>query len=139
MSRWILASEFARLEGVSRSAITQRVNNGTIAPQHVRRDGTRLRVNTAALTGGLPSLAWCKVARQAATAQPIESLDDDVLDGALEPINRWIEARDQAPEWDAVAERLNDYLGEGWPAPPWDADQVATLALCIELAEEGAE
>jgi len=59
------------------------------------------------------------------------------LDAALEPINRWIESRDQAPAWDAVAERLNDFLGPSWPGPPWDGDQVATLALCLEMAQEG--
>jgi len=58
------------------------------------------------------------------------------LEQAMEPINRWIEARDQAPAWDAVAERLNAYLGDGWPAPPYSADQVATLALCLEMARE---
>jgi len=40
--------------------------------------------------------------------------------------------------WDAVAERLNGYLGDDWPAPPWDGDQVATLALCLEMAGEQA-
>jgi len=54
----------------------------------------------------------------------------------MEPINQWIEARDQAPGWQAVAARLNGYLGDGWPAPPWDGDQVATLAMCLSLAEE---
>jgi len=35
-----------------------------------------------------------------------------------------------------VAERLNAYLGTSWPAPPYSADQVATLALCLEMARE---
>jgi len=60
------------------------------------------------------------------------------LEAAMEPINRWIETRDQAPGWDAVAERLNAFLGDGWPAPPYSSDQVATLALCVELALEAA-
>jgi len=58
------------------------------------------------------------------------------LEAAMAPINRWIEARDQAPAWEAVAERLNAYLGPSWPAPPWDGDQVSTLALCLEMARE---
>jgi len=41
------------------------------------------------------------------------------------------------PGWDAVAERLNDFLGPSWPGPPWDGDQTATLALCLEMAQEG--
>jgi len=60
---------------------------------------------------------------------------EEISEAALEPINRWIEARDKAPAWDAVAKRLNAYLGDGWPAPPWDGDQVATLALCLEMAQ----
>ena len=36
----------------------------------------------------------------------------------------------------AIAERMNAYLGEGWPAPPHSGDQVATLALCLEMARE---
>jgi len=59
------------------------------------------------------------------------------LEAAMEPINRWIETRDQAPAWDAVAERLNDFLDPSWPGPPWDGDQVSTLALCLEMAQEG--
>jgi len=59
------------------------------------------------------------------------------LEAAMEPINRWIEARDQAPAWDAVAERLNDFLDPSCPGPPWDGDQVSTLALCLEMAQEG--
>jgi len=40
------------------------------------------------------------------------------------------------PGWDAVAERLNAYLGDSWPAPPYSGDQVATFALCLEMARE---
>jgi len=38
---------------------------------------------------------------------------------------------------DAFAERLSGFLGPSWPAPPWDGDQVATLAVCLEMAREG--
>jgi len=67
-----------------------------------------------------------------------EEITEQGLEQAMEPINRWIEARDQAPNWEAVAERLNAYLGDGWPAPPYSGDQVATLALCLEMAQEAA-
>jgi len=59
------------------------------------------------------------------------------LEAAMEPIDRWIESRDEVPAWDAVAERLNDFLDPSWPGPPWDGDQAATLALCLEMAQEG--
>ena len=37
---------------------------------------------------------------------------------------------------EAVAQTLNGYPGDGWPAPPYSGDQVATLALCLEMAGE---
>lgn len=50
-------------------------------------------------------------------------------------VQRWKGVSDQ----EAVAQTLNAYLGAGWPAPPWDGDQVATLALCLEMADEACE
>ena len=47
-------------------------------------------------------------------------------------VQRWKGVSDE----EAVAQTLNAYLGAGWPAPPWDSDQVATLALCLEMARE---
>ncbi len=41
------------------------------------------------------------------------------------------------PAWDQIAALLNGYLGSAWPAPPWDADQVATVALCLSMATDG--
>jgi len=59
------------------------------------------------------------------------------LEQAMQPINRWIESRDEGPQWEVIAGRLNDFLDPSWPAPPWDGDQVSTLALCLEMAQEG--
>jgi hypothetical protein len=42
------------------------------------------------------------------------------------------------PDWEAIGEVLNAYLGDEWPAPPWDGDQAATVAMCISLAQEAA-
>jgi len=139
MSTWITAAAFAKRMGCSRSNVTQSIATGRIQPQYVRRDGTRVRVNTACTADweatsnqqhqkGLPPMAWGGA----------EEISEAELDAALEPINQWIEARDQAPAWGPVAARLNGYLGDGWPAPPWDGDQVATLALCLEMAREAA-
>ena len=63
---------------------------------------------------------------------------DAQLAAAMEPIDRWIESQKPGPDWDLVAHRLNNYLGSGWPAPPWDGQQVNTIALAIELAMEAA-
>jgi excisionase family DNA binding protein len=43
--------------------------------------------------------------------------------------------RKAATGWELVAERLNKFLGPSWPAPPYSADQTATLALCLGLAQ----
>jgi len=67
-----------------------------------------------------------------------EEITEQGLEAAMAPINRWIESRDEGPQWDAVAARLNGYLGDGWAGPPYSGDQVATLALCLEMAQEAA-
>lgn len=46
---WITAAEFSRRMQCSRANVTQAIRNGRIAPEHVRRDGTRVMVNTAAI------------------------------------------------------------------------------------------
>ncbi len=47
-------------------------------------------------------------------------------------VQRWRGVSDQ----EAWAQRLNAFLGDNWPSPPYSAEQVATLALCIEMARE---
>ena len=49
----------------------------------------------------------------------------------------WRSDEPEASPWDGVAERLNSYLGACWPPVPYSADQVATLALLLSMAEEG--
>jgi hypothetical protein len=48
----------------------------------------------------------------------------------------WRRDEPEASPWDGVAERLNAYLGANWPTVPWSGEQVATLALCLEMARE---
>jgi len=55
-------------------------------------------------------------------------------DGGLSGCRGWRGVSDE----EAVAQTLNGYLGPSWPAPPWDGDQVSTLAMCLEMAQEGA-
>jgi len=66
----------------------------------------------------------------------LAEITEQGLEAAMAPINRWIESRDEGPQWEVIAGRLNAYLGDSWPAPPWDGDQVSTLALCLEMARE---
>lgn len=64
-----------------------------------------------------------------------EHLSDAALEAAMAPINAWCDSQ-RAPDWARIAEQLNAYLGDNWPAPPYSADQAATLAMCLSLAEE---
>jgi len=45
---------------------------------------------------------------------------------------------EKTPAWDAVADRLNDFLGPSWPGPPYSGDQCNTLAMALSLAVEAA-
>jgi len=135
-------SEAARHLGyASRTTLQRLLAAGHLDRYRVPGGGRQVLLETA--PEGLPTLRQqVQALTQIRYSSPLwrrggaEEISEAELDAALEPINRWIEARDQAPGWDAVAERLNAYLGDGWPAPPYTGDQVATLALCMEMARE---
>jgi len=86
--------------------------------------------------------------RHGPLANPLAELTDEALAAAMptdaelaaamQPIDNWIQGQQQEANWERVALLLTDYLGPTWPAPPWDGEQVATVALCLELAREGA-
>ena len=125
----------------SRSTLQRLLCDGCLDRYKVAGGGRQVLLETA--PPGLPSLReQVQALTQIRHNSPLwrrggaEEISEAELDAALQPINRWIEAREQAPGWDAVAERLNGYLGDGWPAPPYAGDQVATLALCLEMARE---
>ena len=135
-------SEAARHLGYrTRTTLQRLLRDGHLDRYRVPGGGHQVLLETA--PEGLPTLReQVQSLTQVRHHSPLwrrggaEEISEAELDAALEPINRWIEARDQAPGWDVVAERLNAYLGDGWPAPPYSADQVATLALCLEMARE---
>ena len=137
-------SEAARHLGYrTRTTLQRLLRAGHLNHYKVPGGGRQVLLETA--PPGLPSLREQDQAlTQIRHSSPLwrrggaEEISEAELDAALQPINRWIEAREQAPGWEAVAERLNAFLGNSWPAPPWDADQVATLALCLEMAQEAA-
>lgn len=113
---WITAATFATRVGCSRSNITQGVNNGRIAKYNVRRDGKNLYINTNAIAdydatrkNTLPAMFWSE------TTKIKEELTTE-----------------------QITDNLNDYLGDTWPAPPWSAEQVSTLLVCLEMAKEAA-
>ena len=86
--------------------------------------------------------------RHGPLASPIAALSDAELAAAMPtdadlaaamaPIDRWIESQREDPDWSRVAQLLTEYLGPTWPGPPWDGEQTATVALCLEMAREGA-
>jgi hypothetical protein len=43
-----------------------------------------------------------------------------------------------SPDWEAIAEHGNAYLGPEWPALPWSPDQWATVAMVLALAQDAA-
>ncbi|MCF8139589.1 MAG: hypothetical protein K9J75_00585 [Cyanobium usitatum Tobar12.5m-G36] len=65
-------------------------------------------------------------------------LSDADLEAAMRPINEWIDAQQRAPQWDLVAARLNEYLGD-WPGSPWTAEEVNTLAMALAMAQEATD
>ncbi len=86
--------------------------------------------------------------RHGPLANPIAEMTDDQLAAAMPtdaelaaamaPIDRWIEGQQQEANWSRVAELVTEYLGPTWPAPPWDGEQTATVAMALSLAREGA-
>jgi len=84
---------------------------------------------------GLLPMAWGKP--EAAT--PVAELTDDQLAGYCdEHLGEAALAAAMAPidRWERVAELLTEYLGPTWPAPPWDGEQTATVAMALSLAQE---
>jgi hypothetical protein len=66
-----------------------------------------------------------------------EHLSDDALEAAMAPITACCDSQ-ASLDWELIAEHLNAYLGDSWPAPPYSADQASTLAMVLSLAEEAA-
>ena len=66
-------------------------------------------------------------------------LGEAALAAAVAPLDDWIASRQQAPDWPRIAARLNGFLGQDWPCPPWSGEQAATLSMCMELAQEATD
>ena len=49
----------------------------------------------------------------------------------------WAADAEPKPDWEAIADRFNAFIDPAaWGPPPWSADQVATLALVLEMATD---
>jgi len=135
-------SEAARHLGYSTRTTLQRLlGAGLLDAYRVPGGGRQVLLETA--PPGLPTLRQrVQGLTQIRYNSPLwrrggaEEITEQGLEQAMEPINRWIESRDEGPQWEVIAERLNAYLDPSWPGPPWDVDQVSTLAVCLEMAQE---
>jgi len=140
----INCSEAARHLGYSTRTTLQRLLAAGLLDDY-RRPGGGRQVLLETRPPGLPTLRQrVQGVVQIRYSSPLWRRDgpaeitEQGLEQAMQPINRWIESRDEGHQWEVIADRLNDFLGPSWPGPPYSADQVATLALCLEMAREAA-
>jgi len=143
---WLTVAESAQLLGISKVSVYKALNCGRLDYRTIegrkciaRRDlkarywGSSQRFADRPQHGQASQIAELSDAELGAYCD--EHLGEAALAAAIQPINEWIDAQRQEPEWDRIAERLNAYLG-AWSAPPWTAEEVNTLALCLEMAQE---
>jgi hypothetical protein len=91
---------------------------------------------------GLTAAYWGTSQRRdpRAVQAPVQTLDE-ISDAELGAYaDRVLGGLDAAPsvQWERIAVLLNGFLGPDWPAPPWSAEQVNTLEMCIALAHDTA-
>jgi hypothetical protein len=143
---WLTVAESAQLLGISKVSVYKALNCG-------RLDYRTIEGRKCLARDALKTRYWGSSQRMAdrplhGQASPIAALTDDqlgaycdahlgddALAAAIAPINEWIDAQRQEPEWERIAERLNAYLG-AWSAPPWTAEEANTLAMAMALAQE---
>ena len=138
---WLTVAESALLLGVSKVALYKALNVGRLeyrtieGRKCIERQGLEARFwGSSQRVADRPLHGLAELTDEAlAAAMPT----DAQLEAAIAPINEWIDAQRQEPEWERIADRLNAYLG-AWPGPPWSGEQAATVAMCMELALEGA-
>ncbi len=109
---FVTVAEAAVIVGVTPAAVHKRIRAGTIGSE-TTASGQRILKRD-----GLERRWWGSSQRIA-----------DMPDHGRQAIS-------SAPDWEGIARKVNGYLGDAWPAPPWSADQVATLALVLELASD---
>lgn len=78
----------------------------------------------------------CRERRQHPSPDLLTQLSDKELDSRCDEVMAGLDAVEVGPDWVEVVDQLNAYLGESWPAPPYAAEQAATLSMCLSLAEE---
>ena len=124
---WLTVAESAQLLGISKVSVYKAINCGRLEYRTIegrkcieRRD--------------LKTRYWGSSQRFA--DRPLHGLAE--LDAAMPTDAELAAAMAPIDRWARVAELLTEHLGPAWPAPPWDGEQTATVALCLEMAREGA-
>ena len=143
---WLTVAESALLLGISRVSVYKALNCGRLEYRTIegrrcverqglaaRYWGSSQRLADRPLHGLASPMAELSDAELAAYCD--EHLGEAALAAAIAPINDWI-AGQEAPAWDQIADRMNEYLG-AWSAPPWTAEEVNTMAMALALAQEG--
>jgi hypothetical protein len=111
---FVTVAEAAVIVGVTPQAVHKRIRAGTI-PSEAARNGQRILRRD-----GLERRWWGSSQRIA-----------DMPDHGRQAISS------TQPDWQAIADRLNSFIDpHAWTAPPWSADQVATLQTLLELATD---
>lgn len=95
-----------------------------------------LRETVQAATQYRPGSPLWRQERRRPAAAPLAELSDEELGARCDEVMAGLDAVELGPDWVLVTEQLNAYLGDNWPAPPWSADQAATLQMCLSLAQE---
>ena len=146
---WLTVAESALLLGISKVALYKALNVGRLEYRVIegrkcieRQDlearfwGSSQRLADRPVHG-LPS-PMAELSDDQLGAYCDQHLNDAALAAAVAPLDDWINSQRKEPDWPRIAARLNGFLGQDWPAPPWSGEQAATVALCLELAQEAA-
>jgi len=130
----------------ARSTLQRLVRDGQLAAYRVPGNGREILLDTN--PPGRPSLRETVEAltqfrpnsplRRRPPAEPLLEMSDDQLGSYADQLMAGLDAVALGQDWEATAEALNAFLGPDWPAPPWSAAQVNTVAMALSLAEEAA-
>ena len=71
-------------------------------------------------------------------ADPLAAISDADLARHTDQVMAGLDAAPSGPPWEHIAVLLNGFLGPDWPAPPWSAEQLNTVEMCIALAHDTA-
>jgi len=102
----------------SRTPLQRLLRDGFLDEYRAGHRGREVLLESA--PPGLPSLRErVRGLTQYRTGSPLWEVQQDAAPG---------------PDWPALADKVNKFLGDSWPAPPWSGDQLNTVAMVLALA-----